>query len=213
MNNLLLGHNISNTKHKITFHHARGKLVFQNTHTYVPQIQILRWIKPPYHFFKLNTDASYNTNSNSSFGGILRDHLGKMLFCYFGPIISNSPLEAEFLAILIGCRLCKEHNIDFKHLILESDSNTLVDSIISYNCPRYNYLKQWKELLNYAQNIHLIKHTFREANSVADLLAIQGKSANTLVIYFSMHMLDCRCRNYILLDQREVPYIKTSINN
>jgi hypothetical protein len=55
LNNFLLVYNMSNSKHKITLKHARGKICIQQQHNKASKIQVLRWLKPPQHFFKLNT--------------------------------------------------------------------------------------------------------------------------------------------------------------
>jgi hypothetical protein len=212
LNNFLLVHNSSNPNQAVTLNHARGQLNFHYTNNGPTNIHILRWIKPPYQIFKLNTDATFSISSHSSYGGILRDHVGKMIFCYFGPTKSNSPLEAEFIATLIGCRICKIMNMDFSHLILETDNNSLVDSLISSNCTLFNHLNRWLELLNYVKNMHTIKHTYRETNAVADLLAKQGKTSGTFTLYFSKTMLNSLCRNLILLDIWSIPYIKLDVN-
>jgi hypothetical protein len=140
------------------------------------KIQILNWIKPP-----------YTTNSSSSFGGILRNHLGKMIFSYFGPMMTTSPLEAEFIAILIGCRICKLFKIDFTCLILEADNSTLVDCLNSLSCPLYNRLNLWLELVTYAKNMNCIKHTFRETNAIIFYLTNGqfhiSKKASTINLY------------------------------
>jgi hypothetical protein len=209
----MLVHNLANPKRSITFTHARGTTSIHTKQHKDTKIQILTWVKPPYKFFKLNTDASYTIKSHSSFGGILRDHLGKMIFGYYGPITASSPLEAEFIAILIGCRICKFINLDFKQLILESDNSTLVDSINAFTCPIFNHLSHWVELINYTNSMHYIKHIFRETNAVADLLAKQGKHSGNFTLHFDMPMFTKNCRNHILLDQWSVPYIKISTNN
>jgi ribonuclease HI len=204
-------HNVPNISRPITIQHARGHLKLLRTRINHTKIQVLNWIKPPSEFYKLNTDASYDSNSNSSYGGILRNHVGKMIFSYFGPMVATSPLEAEFIAMLIGCRIYKLLNLDFGQLILESDNQTMVESINSSNCILFNHLNHWLEMLTYTKEIHLIKHTFRETNAVADLLAKQGKTTCNFTIYFAMSMLTHFCRNYILLDQWSVLYVKVSI--
>jgi hypothetical protein len=136
-----------------------------------------------------------------------------MLLCYFGPIKSNSSLEAEFIAILIGCRICKIMKIDFSHMILETDNKLLVDAINSLHCPLYNYFNSWLEMVNFMKHMHAIKHTFRESNAVVDILAKQGKILGQFNLHFSKMMLNSLCRNYIMLDQWSIPYIKLSTNN
>jgi hypothetical protein len=171
-------------------------------------MQAIRWIKPPKHYFKLNTDASYKYNQLSSHGGILRNHLGKMIFCFYGPMYAHPPLEAELLAMLIGCRICQIHNIEWNNIILESDSSTIINDIISKNCPSWYHINIWHELLNYCSLISAIKHTFRETNSVADALAHQGKQVMNLTISYNLSDLNRWCRNLIILDQLEIPYIR-----
>jgi ribonuclease HI len=209
MNNFLLVYNNSDTKKKVTLKHARGNISLHMKHHNTTKLQILNWIKPPCAFFKLNTDAAYTKNtSSSSFGGILRNHLGKMIFSYFGPMKTTSPLEAEFFAMIIGCHICKLLKIDFTCLILETDNSTLVDCLNSLTCPLYNRLNLWVELVTYAKYMNSIKHTFRETNAVADHLAKQGKRKHHLHTIFSMYELTKFCRNLVLLDQWDIPYLQ-----
>jgi hypothetical protein len=212
INNFLLVNHITNLKQNLNIKHARGCTTLQRNKQHNIQLTMLKWIKPNNHFMKLNSDATYSYNTKASFGGILRDHTGKLLFSYYGPIAAHSPLEAEFISVLIGCRICNILKMKFANIILEIDNYSLIEAIKSGNCPLYKHVNRWLELFNYTQHIHIAKHTFRESNAVADLLAKQGKLASKFSIQFSIYALTSLCRNYILLDQWEVPYIKMSIN-
>jgi hypothetical protein len=119
LNNHLLFHPSFGYKNKINFRHARGNLTLEIENSNTMHIQEIKWNKPTTHYYKLNTDATFYSNHISSYGGILHDYQGNMIFSYLGPINANSPLEAEFLAMLIGCRICNQLNIDFQQIILE----------------------------------------------------------------------------------------------
>jgi hypothetical protein len=101
--------------------------------------------------------------------------------------------------------------MDLTRIILETDNSLLVDAINSSNCPFFNHLNRWLELVNYVKHLHTTKHTFRESNAVADLLAKQGKTSDKFTLQFSIAMLNSLCRNYILLDQWSIPYIKIEL--
>jgi hypothetical protein len=197
----------------VNFKHARGTINIQSNFQHSIKVNILRWDKPNCDYFKLNTDATFSPNNRASFGGLLRNHIGKMIFYYWGPIVVSSPLEAEFFAMLIGCRIYNMLGMDFSHLILENDNCTLIKAIHAENCPIFKHTKHWLELLNYTKHLHLLKYTFRESNAVVDCLAKQGNTIGMFTLSFSMNSLNNICRSLILLDQWELPYIKVSINS
>jgi ribonuclease HI len=188
-----------------------GQIELISTHK--NNFSFLRWIKPQQPLLKLNTDASYSYNTHSSFGGILRDHKGNMIFSYYGPIKANTPLLAEFFAMLIGLRLCAKFQIQTNAIILESDNKTLVEAINNVSCPIWNYLPFWKELTSFCRHMHTIKYTSRETNALADALAKQGKFVPSINVKFSIYELNKLCRNIIRLDQMDVPYMRIGTNN
>jgi hypothetical protein len=159
-------------------------------------------------FLKLNTDASFLLNGKSYYRGILRDHKGNLVFYYHGSLKATSSIEAEFLAMLIGCRICKHLNLALGTIIVECDNSVLIDSINRRTCPLWYHVSKWIELIDYASKVHLFKHTFREANAVADYIAKSGKLWSNLNISFTTNNMTSICRKLIHLDQWDVPYFR-----
>lgn len=87
--------------------------------------RLATWQPPPLSRLKFNVDGTSQGNSGSSgVGGVLRDHLNRVL----GYVSINSgfgwAFEAEVRAILKALMFCQEFL--FKEVEIESDSTTTV---------------------------------------------------------------------------------------
>ncbi|OIT29362.1 hypothetical protein A4A49_65560 [Nicotiana attenuata] len=74
----------------------------------------------------------------------------------------------EILALLHGVKLTLMENL--LPIVIETDCLKLISFLKSNNCPFQNFLDDCRYLLGKANDSPL-KHVFREANGVADLLA------------------------------------------
>ncbi|KAB2595684.1 hypothetical protein D8674_031134 [Pyrus ussuriensis x Pyrus communis] len=70
---------------------------------------------------KVNVDASWIASSKSGYAGVvIRDHAGKFVAAKSGRVGAPSVAAAEAAAILLGCELAKE--LELESIIVESDS-------------------------------------------------------------------------------------------
>lgn len=77
--------------------------VFYRTH----KTAIVRWLKPPLGYFKLNVDGSSRVNPDeSSVGGVVRDSSGRVLISFSEFIGVGSNIRAELWAVWMGLLIC-----------------------------------------------------------------------------------------------------------
>jgi len=76
---------------------------------------------PPTDFIKLNFDGASKGNPRSaSFGAVLRNEEGKILYYAAGYLGFNTNNAADLWSLLKGVKLAKKH--DLHKLIMEGDS-------------------------------------------------------------------------------------------
>ena len=134
------------------------------------KLQAVSWTSPPEG--KLNVDGSL-TGVKGGGGGLLRDHDGKVLWC-FGLPCNNKAIDCiELSALIKGLEYCRFHN--FMQVSIETDS-LVVSRWLSSKSIRWDV---WHDIC-WAQ--HLIKetgskitHIWRERNNAADYLAKLAK--------------------------------------
>lgn len=121
---------------------------------------------------KLNTDGSRNSqNGKTASGGIICNSSGHQICGFQANLGIGEVLNAETWGLFHGLKLAVDHNIN--NLIVESDSATLVNSLLNGNTdmhPLGALLSCCKNLMQKFQTI-CICHIYRECNSVADALA------------------------------------------
>ncbi|XP_024009948.1 uncharacterized protein LOC112085151 [Eutrema salsugineum] len=131
---------------------------------------------------KCNTDAALsNANNSYGIGWVLRDHTGNMLWMGARKIpVTRTVLEAEVEAMRWAMLVLS--NFNYKRIIFESDSKTLVDS--------FSEKDQWPSLQPVIQDIHNLLGNFndhklafypREGNDVADRIAKETLSFTNYV--------------------------------
>ncbi|KAL6493350.1 hypothetical protein OROGR_033109 [Orobanche gracilis] len=138
------------------------------------KVTSVRWLKPPADWVKLNTDGAAKGNPGAAAaGGVVRNHHGKVLTCFWEFVGSRSNNFAELHGIWRGLQLCLDKG--FHKIWVEVDSSTALNLI------RRNFTAHWECRL-IIDKIHILlnkldvrfSHIFREGNSVADFLANQG---------------------------------------
>ncbi|KAL8515947.1 hypothetical protein ACS0TY_014597 [Phlomoides rotata] len=104
------------------------------------------WMPPNPGFVKINTDASFSTESDIGLGGVARDENGLMLWCFAEHERGQTDVDtAEALAALKGMELALAKNV--RKLWVEVDSQILTDTfnmlkenLSSFGCVLIDFL-------------------------------------------------------------------------
>ncbi|XP_060197735.1 uncharacterized protein LOC132626759 isoform X2 [Lycium barbarum] len=88
---------------------------------------IVRWIRPPLNWIKLNTDGSHNCEDDIGAGGIVRDSNGNLIMAFAKSLGKGSSNLAEAKAALYGMKWCISNG--FRNIILESDSLIIINML------------------------------------------------------------------------------------
>ena len=138
---------------------------------------IVSWQPPPFGYFKLNFDGS-DSGSSAVVGVAIRDSSGKLVGAQVYRFGQTSTLFAEVWGLRNGLLLAIQQQI--QDLYIEGDNQVLIRILQGhYACP-------WtiQTLIEYIQHLlrhfkfYTIKHIFREANRVADLLLKKGHNSS-----------------------------------
>ena len=122
------------------------------------------WHLSPSGSLKLNTDASVTTGCAVG-GGILRDHLGRMVLAFYTKFGHIEVLEAKARALHFGLKLCGQ--IPCQGLIAEVDLQVLHHLILDKLSARWllsNVLTSIRNFLHHLQGS--VHHVFRETNKI-----------------------------------------------
>jgi ribonuclease HI len=128
----------------------------------------------------LNVDGSSLGNPGlSGFGGVLRHSNGDWLFGFAGTVGISTILHVELLAIYHGLQVAWDQG--HRNIICYSDSTLSLQLIGEKVNPWHHYasiLANISDLVKRNWNV-CFRHTKREANSVADLLAKTGAAGTS----------------------------------
>ncbi|XP_031122605.1 uncharacterized protein LOC116025505 [Ipomoea triloba] len=161
----------------------------------------IKWFKPPSGRLKLNTDATF-----SSFGAVggacIRDSAGHLVTALSFPLDASSAQEAEVLALHFALTWCASA-AKFPTFV-EVDSSNLVSYVQS---DLLNIPWKIKNAISQIRNLLLswsasLSHIYREANKVADALALFGISRSYPSIYFDFFTLPAQVQDVFLYDFR-----------
>ncbi|KAH0644828.1 hypothetical protein KY284_032712 [Solanum tuberosum] len=165
------------------------------------KVTLVQWIKPSDAWVKLNTDRSALSNPGKiGAGGILRDSNGKLLFTYSAPLGEGTNNQEEVEADTFGISWCV--HINYHKVILEVDSQLLVDWLLAISAPSWNITSQMQKLPMLTTHISHFKciHTLREANYVADALSKHSHQVTTPQVYFNNQQLPKEATTHLQLD-------------
>ncbi|KAI4313498.1 hypothetical protein L6164_026474 [Bauhinia variegata] len=90
-----------------------------------------RWNAPPAGWFKVNCDAAVNNPGFITYGGVIRDSMGKWLSGFCGKMEHGTVNRGEIWSTVKGIKLAIELQIDY--LIVESES-LLAVHFLSHDC-------------------------------------------------------------------------------
>ncbi|KAK7282403.1 hypothetical protein RIF29_11134 [Crotalaria pallida] len=85
---------------------------------------LVKWLRPPLHWTKVNTDGSFIPDSrDAAYGGVIRDNEGRFILDFAGKLGRCSITHAELWAVWHGVYLALDRG--FRKVIIETDSQTL----------------------------------------------------------------------------------------
>ncbi|KAK9930542.1 hypothetical protein M0R45_027578 [Rubus argutus] len=140
-----------------------------------PKIIEVIWQSPSVFQVKINTDgAARGSPGLAGFGGIFRDHLGRVLGCFAGSLGTAYALEAELHAVVHAIHLASLKG--WTSLWIESDSTLVIHFLSSINNKvPWRYSTIWFNCRALLASMSVkISHVYREGNQVADCLANFG---------------------------------------
>lgn len=144
------------------------------------QTRTLRWTKPPRGVMALNTDGSFEKNTErAGCAGVLRDENGGWIEGYGCLIPAMNAAVTEGWAVLNGITWL--WNKGLKKVIIQCDSKKVVDWIEGGdlpNGPMRNIIVQCRAWIKKDWEIS-IQHILREQNRVADRLAKRMRQGST----------------------------------
>jgi len=94
-------------------------------------VALVRWIKPPLLFVKLNSDGRCRDGICGG-GGVVRDSMGALIMAYSIPLGDGTSNWAEAKAMLFGLKWCIERRY---RLVIGETYSLLLSSCTSRMCP------------------------------------------------------------------------------
>ena len=172
----------------------------------VPVSKLVSWSPPTPGSWKLNTDEAVKGVSQvASAGGVIRNDVGVWFKGYSRSLGHGSVIVAELWVIYNGLQLTWDNGI--RSLEVESDNQAMVFMVNSNredgSC--FSLVRNIWSMCDRNWSV-VIKHVYREANSVADFLASWSSSRDT-----GMHLHDeppIGVRNLLLSDRLGTSYVQ-----
>ncbi|KAL3638197.1 hypothetical protein CASFOL_017568 [Castilleja foliolosa] len=129
------------------------------------------WMPPPESYFKVNTDSAF-AQRKAMAGAVIKNHRGSILFAATKSDSCDDPIQAEALAILLGCTILDKLKI--ARAIIESDCNNAISDItmpaIAYSWKAQPIYDQIRKLWNCWPS-WIFKFSPRSANGSPHALA------------------------------------------
>jgi ribonuclease HI len=171
------------------------------------KVQLISWKKPAGQQLKLNVDGSSIGNPGSAGGGgILRDSKGRCWAGFSRHYGNCTNMAAETRALLDGLRMCRDLGI--RDIIVETDSNIVVQWLHKDTCSLWWLWEFWEEILELTRLLNAqVQHVFREANMAADLLAKNGSSGVSFDLSFG-DKVPALLKGILHTDSLEIPYLR-----
>lgn len=131
-----------------------------------------RWFHSPPGFYKLNVDGSVR-DGDSTYGGLLRNHLGERIWEFVGKVAGASTPHG-LLTIKEGLLTMHRHGL--LKVIIESDSSEAVQLVNGYLNSHYTHFALSLECKNLHKRVWRSSMSFvpRSYNTAADSIAKLG---------------------------------------
>lgn len=164
---------ISQKEAEITTAFSKANVLFPNASQW-GDVHV-SWSKPSMGLIKVNVDGSVSSiGGKAGCGGVIRDHDGRWKGGFMASIGVCSIDEAEAWAVWHGLRFAISQG--HRHILLESDSRTIIDLLRTAAVPTgayANLIERCRVEMARLQSVEF-QHVFREQNRVADALAKQA---------------------------------------
>jgi ribonuclease HI len=157
------------------------------------------WQKPIQGWYKCNVDAGFHKElSKTSAGWCLRDHMGRFIRAETSWMDGNcSIMEGESIALLKALQAMEQQGIT--HVIIESDSQSVVDAICHLRGGNSEFSMLISQINNYlsCNPNFVVKFIRRQANMVAHRLARAAISWSSRCIFESLPL----CISTLLINE------------
>ncbi|KAK6115235.1 hypothetical protein DH2020_007504 [Rehmannia glutinosa] len=134
------------------------------------------WRAPQPPQIKLNTDGSFDPGTLiAGGGGLIRDHLGRLMLAFHSSFQAVSSFHAELLALEMGLRHARRFSLQ---IWIELDAAAVVTTITSGGLGSWQVQHTLIRIRNMLRDLqYSISHIHREGNRPADHLAELGAAA------------------------------------
>ncbi|WMV45626.1 hypothetical protein MTR67_039011 [Solanum verrucosum] len=169
-------------------------------------VRIVKWEKPCQPLPKLNTDGSAFSNPGQiGGGGILRDHLGRMIYAFAIPLGTGTNNQAELQAASHGISWCIQHG--YKKIHLEVDSKLVTKWLSKQLTLPWNLQQYITDLQHLVQQLEQFKctHTYREANNTADHLSKFSHTSDIIQHIYIKEQLPTLAKGSFILEKLDMP--------
>ncbi|CAJ2659028.1 unnamed protein product [Trifolium pratense] len=117
-------------------------------------------------------------------GGIFRNHVAEMLYCFAEPLGIATSFQAELCAVMTAIEVA--HKMKWHNLWIESDSALVVLAFHKSNIVvTWNLMNRWRNVMSlFKQMNDIVTHIYREGNQVADSLANHGCTLSSFTFWY-----------------------------
>ncbi|OIT40599.1 hypothetical protein A4A49_56271, partial [Nicotiana attenuata] len=127
--------------------------------------------KPHAGWFKLNIDGAFHQN-RAEIGGVIRNNAREWIMGFHQRVQAVNCTHAEIMALSKGLDFISQHNL--WPCEVETDSTQVIDLLREGNTSYDFLLQSSRSLISQKNKEVVLRHSFREGNQVAHLLAQEG---------------------------------------
>ncbi|KAL6548870.1 hypothetical protein OROHE_008715 [Orobanche hederae] len=148
------------------------------THRPVPVV----WLRPETPWIKLNTDGSFDRDTQiAGGGGLIRDHHGELLLAFHSSFQASSSFDAEIQALAVGLILVAQRS---RYVLIELDAAAVVTLLTSGHRGSWQVRHTLMRIRHILRDIQFrVTHIYREGNMPADCLSELGMSSLGIQTY------------------------------
>lgn len=176
---------------------------------YKPELYYLPvYWKPQEGCLKCNTDgASRGNPGRSTYGFVLRNSTGELIYAQGEEIEEGSNLQAEAIAIREALAHCATEGVT--KVCLQTDSLVLLKILTKVWEVPWNIAVIVDDIRGLSQEVQVhIQHVYREGNSLADCIANLAFDNPGRQIYNSFSELPSQAKRILNLDKNQYPSLR-----